>query len=193
LGPLLLHFTHLTSSSSEASPQRAPRTQGESETKERPRLEGPVSWNCVQLAYRTFCFKVFLLCVVLISCGAEHPILIEDAWVRKIMPSQSVTAGYLTLSNAGPIDDKLLSVSSPAFEAVEMHEMAIDEKSVMRMRKSGPLLISAHGTLELRSGGYHLMLIGPHYEITAGNDIPLTLTFEHAGDVTVAARVREQK
>jgi copper(I)-binding protein len=139
-----------------------------------------------------FTSLISLCLIALFACDDDHPVSIRDAWVRKILPTQSVTAGYLKLTNIGQADDKLLSVSSPAFEAVEMHEMAIDDKSVMRMRKSGPLSIAGGDSLEMKAGGYHLMLIGPQYVIAAGNDIPLTLTFERCGEVTVAARVREQ-
>ena len=128
----------------------------------------------------------------LTSCGFEHPVSIDDAWVRMIRPSQFVTVGYLVITNTGAVEDRLMSVSSPAFESVEMHEMAIDENSVMRMRKSGPLVIGSGETLTMKRGGIHLMLIGPQYAIVAGNDIPLTLMFEDSGALTVAARIGEE-
>lgn len=136
---------------------------------------------------------ISLCFVAMLACDDPHPVVIKGAWIRKILPSQSVTAGYLMLTNTGEIDDRLMFVSSPAFETVEMHEMAIDGKSVMRMRKSGPVPIAAGASLEMKAGSYHLMLIGPRYAIAAGNDIPLTLDFERTGEVTVAARVCEQQ
>ncbi|MEE2752775.1 MAG: copper chaperone PCu(A)C [Candidatus Latescibacterota bacterium] len=140
-----------------------------------------------------FTILINLCLVAMLACDGPHPIVIKEAWIRKILPSQSVTAGYLMLTNTGEIDDRLLSVSSPGFETVEMHEMAIDDKSVMRMRKSGPVTIATGASLKMKAGSYHLMLIGPQYVIAAGNDIPLTLNFERAGELTVAARVFEQQ
>ena len=128
----------------------------------------------------------------LISCGSEHTMSTDDAWVRMIQPAQFVTAGYMVITNTGAAEDRLMSVSSPAFKSVEMHEMAIDENSVMRMRKSGPLLIGSGESLTMKRGGIHLMLIGPRYTIATGNDIPLTLMFEQSGELTIAARVREE-
>ena len=133
-----------------------------------------------------------LVWLALIACSSEHPVSVEDAWVRMIQPSQSVTAGYLVMTNKGREGDRLMSVSTPALKSVEMHEMEVDENDVMRMRKSGPLAIGAGETVVLKSGGFHLMLIGPNYVIAAGNDIPLTLMFERSGALTITAHVREE-
>ncbi len=139
---------------------------------------------------RRFTCLISLMCL-LASCGElERAISVHDAWVRQIQPSQSVTAGYMKIHNKGEVEDRLLSVASPAFDAVELHEMAVDKNSVMRMRKSGPLSIRQGQTLALKRGGFHLMLIGPRYPIASGNDIPLILEFEVAGEIAVPARVR---
>ena len=129
--------------------------------------------------------------VVLLACTGSHPIEIENAWIREINPSQSVTAGYLTLTNTGTADDRLMSVSTAAYRVVELHTMAVNEQGVMKMRKSGPIAVPSGGSVELKRGSYHLMLIEPQYAITAGNDVPLTLVFEKSGETTVAARVRK--
>ena len=97
----------------------------------------------------------------------------------------------MTIRNTGVVEDRLLSVTSPAFDAVELHEMGIDDNGVMRMRKSGPLSIEPGKTLTLKRGGFHLMLIGPRYAIAAGNDIPLMMKFERSGELAIPARVRE--
>lgn len=133
-----------------------------------------------------------LMAGVLSGCANEHPVQVEDAWVREILPTQAVTAGYFRMTNTGANDDRLMSVTSPAFETVELHDMSVDEKGVMRMRKTGPIELAPGATVTLKRGGYHLMLIEPRYRIAAGNDIPLTLTFEKSGDLTVAARVRDE-
>ncbi len=142
------------------------------------------------LLLRRFTSLISLL-LLLGSCGSEQTISVEDAWVRKIQPSQAVTAGYMTIHNSGKAGDTLRSVTSPAFDAVELHEMAIDENSIMRMRKTGPLAIGPGQSVTLKRGGFHLMLIGPRYAIAAGNDIPLMLNFERSGELVIPARVRE--
>lgn len=135
---------------------------------------------------------VWVAAAALLACESDHPVTIEDAWVKEILPTQAVTAGYFTMTNTGSETDRLVSVSTPAFKTVELHEMSVNDKGVMRMRKTPPIEVAPGASVKLERGGYHLMLIEPMYAIAAGNDIPLTLTFEHAGDVTIAARVRDE-
>ena len=126
--------------------------------------------------------------IVLPSCGSDHPIVVEEAWVRQINPSQSVTAAYMEITNTGAVEDRLLDITSPACEAVELHEMVMDD-AVMRMRRSGSIIVPAGGSVALEPGGYHAMLIRPKYTASSGNEIPLTLRFEVAGEITISARV----
>ena len=125
--------------------------------------------------------------IVLPSCGSDH-----QSWskrrVRQINPSQSVTAACMEITNTGAVEDRLLDITSPACEAVELHEMVMDD-AVMRMRWSGPIIVPAGGSLALEPGGYHAMLIRPKYTASSGNEIPLTLRFEVAGEITISARV----
>ena len=93
--------------------------------------------------------------------------------------------GYMTISNAGSESDRLVGATSPAVDHVEIHEMAVTD-GVMHMRQiPGGLLIPAHGSVELKPGSYHLMLIGPKAPLRAGTTVPVTLTFAHAAPRTI--------
>ena len=63
--------------------------------------------------------------------------------------------------------------------------------SMMGMQKMDRLEIPAGGSVELKPGSYHIMLIDLTRELQAGEKIDLTLKFEKAGDVKVTAEVRE--
>jgi copper(I)-binding protein len=96
----------------------------------------------------------------------------------------------LTLSNLGAAPDRLLGGATPVASQVEVHEMSMDG-GVMRMRPvSGGLVIPAGGTVALKPGGYHIMLIGLKTPLTAGTMVPLTLRFEKAGLVKLQVPVR---
>jgi len=62
--------------------------------------------------------------------------------------------------------------------------------SMMGMQKMDRLEIPAGGSVELKPGSYHIMLIGLTRELKAGERIDITLKFEKAGDVKVTAEVR---
>ncbi len=64
--------------------------------------------------------------------------------------------------------------------------------AMMGMRKIDKLEIPAGGKVELKPGGYHILLIELTRELKVGDKVEITLTFEKAGDVKVTAEVRAQ-
>ena len=75
---------------------------------------------------------------------------------------------------------------------VEIHEMSM-ENQVMKMRKlDGGLDIPAGETVELKSGGYHLMFIQPEQPYKEGDKVSATLEFEKAGKVDLEFPVTPQ-
>jgi copper(I)-binding protein len=98
-------------------------------------------------------------------------------------------AVYVTLRNGGSSPDVLLGATSDAAEHVELHE-TIRDGDVMRMRPVAKLEIPAGAALEMKPGGLHIMLINLKRELRPGDRVPVTLTFEHAGPVSLEVQVR---
>ena len=111
-----------------------------------------------------------------------------SAWARATPPGADVGAAYVTIENRGDIDDRLLGVTTPAAAAVSMHE-TIEENGVATMRPLEDPAVPAGGRLEMRPGGVHLMLMDLAAPLAEGDSMPMTLTFEHAGELTVQANV----
>lgn len=125
------------------------------------------------------------------SAAANLPagLEIRDAWAAPTPGGVDVSAGYFTIANGGPAD-RLLSIASPRAGRIEIHEMSM-EGSVMRMRKvEGGLAIPAGAIVTLGPGGYHLMFNEVAPPFAAGEQIPVTLTFENAGVREVSLPVR---
>jgi copper(I)-binding protein len=128
------------------------------------------------------------------SGAASGPaIVVEGAWARAATrPSDApggTSAVYLTLRNEGPAEDRLLGAAGDAAVTTEVHQSTVED-GVMRMRPAGPLSIPAGGALTLQPGGIHVMLIDLRRDLTAGEQVTVTLQFERAGDVVVNAEVR---
>jgi copper(I)-binding protein len=109
---------------------------------------------------------------------------IEKPWARATPKGAEVGAAYVEIRNAGGETDKLTGGSAD-FANVEIHEMSM-QGNVMKMQelKDG-LAIPPHVVVKLAPGGYHIMLTGLKHPLVKGESAKLTLTFEHAGAVTV--------
>ena len=111
---------------------------------------------------------------------------------RATPPNAAVAGGFLRVTNAGAADEVLLAASTEAAERVEIHEMKM-RGEVMEMRQlTGGLDIPAGNTVELKPGGYHLMLIKPKRPLAEGQSVTLTLRFRNAGERKVAFMVHKQ-
>jgi periplasmic copper chaperone A len=71
---------------------------------------------------------------------------------------------------------------------VEIHEMAM-EGGVMKMRAVKGIDLPPGVKVQLKPGGYHVMLESLKQPLKAGEVIPLTLTFEKAGSIDIKVGV----
>ena len=112
------------------------------------------------------------------------PIKIEHAFTRATMPGQQVAGGFMKIENKGGPADQLISASSPVAGEVQLHEMSM-EGSVMKMRQVKGIAVPAGGSVELKPGGLHLMFMNIKAPLSAGETVPVKLTFAKAGEVEV--------
>jgi copper(I)-binding protein len=117
-------------------------------------------------------------------------VTVDNAWTNATPAGAVVGAGYMTIHNGDETPARLSGVASSASERVEVHTMSM-ENGVMSMRPvEGGLEIPARGSVELKPGGLHLMLIGLKQPLAEGTTVPVTLTFESGARVDVALAVR---
>ncbi|BDI06398.1 copper chaperone PCu(A)C [Sphaerotilus microaerophilus] len=109
-------------------------------------------------------------------CGAaQAEVTAKDAWVRATVAQQKATGLFVQLTSS--TDARLVAVGSPAAGVVELHEMAM-EGNVMKMRAVPGLDLPAGKTVELKPGGYHVMLMDLKQPIKDGDLVEVTLTIE---------------
>jgi copper(I)-binding protein len=110
---------------------------------------------------------------------------ISGAFARATLPNAPVGGAFMTIVNNGANADRLVSATSPAAGQVQFHEMQM-EGEVMKMRElSGGLEIPAGGSVSLSPGGAHLMFTKLNQRFVEGEKVPVTLTFQNAGSVTL--------
>jgi copper(I)-binding protein len=126
--------------------------------------------------------------------SAVHGALeIHKPWARSSshrLPN-SLAGAFLAVTNSGPVDDRLVAASSPLAERIELHGIKVVGADIkMRPRANGVAVPAGH-TMTLKPRGYHLLLLGLTAPLAEGSTLPITLTFEKAGAVTVEFAVVE--
>jgi len=109
------------------------------------------------------------------SLNANAQVKVSAAWARATVAQQKVTGAFARIES--PEAAQLVSVTSPVAGHVEIHEMAMDD-GVMKMREVGTIAVPAGQAVELKPGGFHLMLMDLKKPVVAGEAVPLSFVFE---------------
>ncbi len=112
---------------------------------------------------------------------------VEGAWVRTTVPGQMGTGGFMKLT--ADQDMKLVGVLTPIAGVGEVHEMRMDG-GVMRMRALPSLDLPAGKTVELKSGGNHIMLMDLKQALPKDSQVPMTLLFKDKAGKDVKMEIK---
>lgn len=135
------------------------------------------------MSYRTLIFSAAISVAGAASVADAAEIQIQDGFARGGPKSG---AAFFTIVNTGDIDDRLIGTRSDVASRVELHTHIEDTNGVMKMREiEGGLTVPAGASHALVRGGDHVMFMGLEKPFEDGGTINLTLTFEHAGDISV--------
>ena len=115
------------------------------------------------------------LLAITVTAWAQTTVKVEDAWVRGTVATQKATGAFMRLTPSA--NARLVEAKSPVAGVVEIHEMTL-EKDIMKMRQIPGLDLAADRTMELKPGGYHVMLMDLKQPLKGGEQVPITLVFE---------------
>ena len=118
--------------------------------------------------------------------------VVEQPWVREVIPGQEATSAYLAIKNRDHEADVLLGATCDEAQSVEIHTMK-NQSGRMIMKKLDSLPLPARGEIVFAPGGNHLMLFGLKHPFRSGERVRLTLNFKEAGKVEVEAPVKRQE
>ncbi|MEY5097961.1 MAG: hypothetical protein RJA36_680 [Pseudomonadota bacterium] len=104
-------------------------------------------------------------------------VAVSKAWARATVPGQKATGAFMTLQSADGA--RLIGVKSPLADVAEIHEMKMDG-NVMKMSPVAALELPAGKAVELKPGGYHVMLMDLKGPLNQGASLPLTLNLQDA-------------
>ena len=121
--------------------------------------------------------RPLLIIAALGTTTAWAQVKVEQAWARATVQGQKASGAFMKLT--APQTTQLVAVSTPVAGVAEIHEMKMDG-GVMKMRAMPTLDLPANQTVELKPGGFHLMLMDLKAPLPKDGSIALTLTFKDA-------------
>lgn len=119
-----------------------------------------------------------LVAAALSPSAFAQSVEVKDAWVRAAVPGQTATGAFMKITAREGA--RLVSASSPVAGVTEVHEMKMDG-NIMKMRAlEAGLELPAGKTVELKPGGFHVMLLDLKGPLAKDSTVPLTLVFKDA-------------
>ncbi len=126
-------------------------------------------------------FLIATLATLALGTASAQSIEVKDAWARATVAGQKATGAFMKLTAKN--DTQLVGVSSAVAGVSEVHEMKMDA-GVMKMRAvEGGLSLPAGKTVELKPGGYHVMLMDLKSPLPKDTTVVITLIFKDAKGV----------
>lgn len=124
-----------------------------------------------------------LACCLLFSTTNNYPayagdlIEIEDAWLAEAPPVSKVMAAYMTINNDSQQQRQAVAMVCSEFARAQFHR-TIDKDGIASMQYQQVLSIPANSELELKPGGYHVMLYDPARRLPAGDSTGCSMEFD---------------
>ena len=125
--------------------------------------------------------KKLLYALLLAAPLASAQVEVRDAWIRATVPSASSSGVFMKLKSKQ--GGQLVEVRSSVAGVAEIHHMQMDGQ-MMKMHAVPSLELPAGQTVDLASGGYHVMLMDLKRQLTEGETVPVTLVIRNKGKRT---------
>ena len=117
---------------------------------------------------------------------------VSNAYMREVIPGNSVTSAYMTISNQSDAEIKLVAATSSISPTIEIHEHTMRD-GMMRMGQVAGITIGAGEQATLQPMGLHLMVFDLAAPLKAGQQVTMTLAFENNQKIDVTMPVRSIK
>ena len=134
--------------------------------------------------------KKFVLSIASIAAVFGADVEIEGAYARASIPNVPNSAAFFVIKNNSDKDIAITSANSDIAEKNELHTH-IKENKMMKMMKIEKLVVPAKSSLELKSGGDHVMLMGLKKELKVGDEINLELSFSDGDKKSIKVPVKD--
>lgn len=135
--------------------------------------------------------SILFAAVLALPLSAYAEVKVVEPWIPEAPPNAQALGAFMVLENDEDREIKVISAYAPGFDTIELHK-SVEENGMHKMLKQDALVIPAMGSLELKPGSYHVMLIGVQKPPKAGDTIPLRLDFEGQPSQTIDVPVKKR-
>lgn len=137
-------------------------------------------------------FLRLLIAVSFVASFAAYAndIQVQDGYIRAVPPSAPVTAAFMQIHNQGDKARALVSASSAAADAVELHTHTHVD-GVMQMRQVEKIDLAPKSTTHLQPGGLHIMLIGLKAPLNMDDKVLVSLKLDDGSILELDLPVRK--
>lgn len=113
---------------------------------------------------------------------SKSPLTIDDTWVKAA--DSGMTSAFGVISNPTNKPITIVGARSPRFAgAVQLHDVLMQDGTMQMKEMDGGFVIPAGGSLELKPGAEHLMLMKMRQPIKAGEMVPFMLITSDGGQL----------
>lgn len=142
-------------------------------------------------------FAVALTAASLVSAVTGHAadvtvgsLTISSPWARQSPMAGNVAAGFMTITNSGTEDDRLVRATATISPNVQLHDMKMEGDVMKMIELEDGIVIPAGGTVELKPRALHVMFLDVTAQPKEGETFTGTLVFEKAGTVEITYAVK---
>ena len=113
---------------------------------------------------------------------SASPLTIQDSWIK--VADSGMTSGFGVITNPTNKPITVIGARSPRYAGVvQLHDVAMENGTMQMKEMEGGFVIPARGSLELKPGGEHLMLMRMKQPVAAGEMVPITLITSDGGQL----------
>ena len=123
--------------------------------------------------------------------ATDAAVTVTDAWIPQ--PASDTSAMFGMVSNSGSEAVSITGGSAPDVGMVQVHEFVKEGNKEVMQEVPGGLEIPAGGSVELKPGSYHIMMMEVSADWQVGDEVPVTLEFTNNETVEVTAVVKARE
>jgi copper(I)-binding protein len=133
---------------------------------------------------------IFVLSLCISMPAMSSSILIQNAFARASIGLAKNGVVFMSIHNRSDKSDQLLAIQTDIAKNSSLHKH-LNDNGIMKMRRVSKISIPRNSNIELKPGGFHIMLMGLKNPLTEGNQFNLTLVFKNTGKLTVPVKIKK--